>query len=102
MKLTEKEIKKLCKKAGCHCPPYHEILGKYADTPEYLRQYIEGIGKKEIQEKLKKIIKWFEKEMHKSIKESRDFNKKGNEVMEQHSLGIAAGFALSIQKLKRL
>ena len=53
VKLTEKEIKKLCKKAGCHCPPYNEILGKYADTPEYLRQYIEGLGKKELFDKIK-------------------------------------------------
>ena len=57
LKLTEKEIKKLCEKAGCYCPPYEQILTEYADTPEYLRLYIKELGKKELIKQLIKDIK---------------------------------------------
>lgn len=62
MKLTEKEIKKLCKKAGCHCPSYEQILTEYANTPEYLRLYIKALGRKEdIFEEKKRISKELDK-----------------------------------------
>ena len=72
MELTKKEIKELCKKAGCYCPAYEQILTEYANTPEYLRQYIKGLGRKELisEEKIK-----ISKELDKFIGYSKKVHK---------------------------
>ena len=53
MKVTEKEIEKLCKEKGCYCPPYEQILTEYANTPEYLRLFIKIYDQNKILKKEK-------------------------------------------------
>ena len=81
---TTKKIMELCEECG--------------NDKNFMKKV--WIPKEILKERKNKIIKWLEKEMHKSVKESKDFER--NEVMEQHSLGIATGLALAVQKLKRL
>ena len=45
-RLTDSEIKELCKEKGCYCPPINEIRQAIAETPLYLREIFEATGRK--------------------------------------------------------
>jgi len=40
-----KQVKQICKKKGCYCPPDHKIFINIANTPLYLREYFKLKGK---------------------------------------------------------
>lgn len=46
--LTDNQWKKIIKKNGCKFNPLHIVRGEYADTPLYLRLYIELLERKKI------------------------------------------------------
>ena len=43
--ITQEKFKELCDvRPECRCPPLHEVLSEYANTPEYLRRFIAHIS----------------------------------------------------------
>ena len=52
MKLTETEIKEICKrKPKCYCPEIYIVRGAVCDTPEFVRRYFMELGIKNLKQK---------------------------------------------------
>lgn len=71
--MDEQTWKKLIKEHGCHYKELRLVLGEYANTPEYLRFYIELKAKQQGREEFARdLIKDIDK--HQASKGLKDFD----------------------------